>query len=107
MILTQTEVNMGRFYLHIREGDTLHVDDEGIELAGVDAAKEEALLSARQLLSDAIRHGRPSVPEAIIIADESGREVEVLPIAAALPEPLKQLVPAVPASSPTADSDDG
>jgi hypothetical protein len=41
-------------------------------------------------LADAIKAGRPKVPEALMIADEAGRTVEILPFSAALPELLKK-----------------
>jgi hypothetical protein len=60
---------MGRFYFHMQERGEVFPDEEGIELPGVDAAKQEALRSARDLLADAIRFGKPAVPEAVVIAD--------------------------------------
>ena len=48
----------------------------------------EALQSARELLSDAIEARRPKVPEELVIADEDGRALEVVPIATVLPTSL-------------------
>jgi hypothetical protein len=81
---------MGRFYFHIMKGDELIPDDEGTELPDVAAATREALKSARELLAEAIKVGKPKVPDALVIADEAGRTVEVLPLAAVLPEPFKK-----------------
>jgi hypothetical protein len=81
---------MGRFYFHMQERGQVFADEEGIELSGVDAAKQEALRGARELLADAIRFGKPDVPEAVVIADEAGRQLVRLPLAAILPEPLKR-----------------
>jgi hypothetical protein len=81
---------MGRFYFHLKEGNELIPDEDGIELPDVAAATREALLTARELLADAIKAGRPKVPEALMIADEAGRTVEILPFSAALPELLKK-----------------
>jgi hypothetical protein len=55
----------------------------------IDAAKEEALRCARELLANAIRGARAKVPDAVIIADEAGRTLEVIPVAAVLPDRLK------------------
>jgi hypothetical protein len=40
---------MPRYYFHIRDGDTLILDDDGCELADVEATKAEAFDSARDL----------------------------------------------------------
>jgi hypothetical protein len=81
---------MGRFYLHVKEGDEVFPDEEGIELPDVEAARREALLSARELVSQAIKAGRTTFPEAFVIADEAGRPLEVVSLAAVLPEALKK-----------------
>jgi len=38
-----------RYYFHIRDGDTLVFDDDGCELADLEAIRNEALQSARDL----------------------------------------------------------
>jgi hypothetical protein len=81
---------MGRFYLHIKAGGDLHCDEEGIELPSVDAARREALQTARELLADAIKAGKPTVPDALVIADKDGRTLEVVPLTSVLPESLKK-----------------
>jgi hypothetical protein len=64
---------MRRFYFHLRAGDELVPDEEGIDLPDLSAARREA---TRELLAEAIKDGRPEVPEAFVIADEEGREIE-------------------------------
>ena len=81
---------MARFYFHLQVGRNLVEDADGTELADVEAARQEAMLAARDLLSDAIRAGRPKVPQAFVIADEAGRKLDVVPLAAVLPEPFKK-----------------
>ena len=81
---------MGRYYFHLRQGDELIPDEEGTELPDVLAATREALQSARELLADAIKAGKPKVYDAFVIADEAGQTVEVLTFVAVLPEPLKK-----------------
>jgi hypothetical protein len=49
---------MGRFYFHVRAGDELTPDDEGMDLPDLSAAKREALLGARELLAEAIESGK-------------------------------------------------
>jgi hypothetical protein len=81
---------MGRFYFHVKEGNELVPDEDGIELPDIATATREALLAARELLAEAIRLGKPTAPESIIVADRSGRTLHVLPLIAILPEPMKK-----------------
>ena len=81
---------MGRFYFHLKAGDELVPDEEGIELPDVAAATREALLTARELLANAIKGGKVEVPEALVIADETGRTLGVLPLREVLPDPFKR-----------------
>jgi hypothetical protein len=91
IILTdENEAAMGRFYFHVRAGDRLILDEEGLDLPDCSAARREAILSARELLAEAITAGRPEVLEAFVIVDEDGREIDTVPLAAVLPENLKK-----------------
>jgi hypothetical protein len=49
----------------------------------------KAIISARELLANAIRSGRPLRADAFVIADEHGRELTFVPFLEALPERLK------------------
>jgi len=80
---------MGRFYFHLRDGAELIRDPEGADLRDAAEAKRMALLSARELLAEAIKSGKSRIPEAFVIADEAGRTLHVLPFVEVLPEPLK------------------
>jgi hypothetical protein len=88
-----SEGSMARFYLNIKDGSTIITDEEGIDLPNVEAAKTEALNCARWMLADAIRWDKPWVPEALLIADEAGRALAVVPLVAALPEALRRSAP--------------
>jgi hypothetical protein len=81
---------VGRFYFHLQAGNEVIQDDEGTDLPDLSAAQREALLAARELLADAIMHGKREVPEALVIADEAGRTLGVVPLSAVLPKPLKK-----------------
>ena len=81
---------MTRFYFHLSEGDQLIIDNEGLDLPDFSAAQREALLDARELLAEAIKSGKPEVPEALVIADEAGQELGTVPLATVLPRPLKK-----------------
>ena len=81
---------MARYYFHVKSGDTIETDDEGLELPDLSAAAREAELSARELLAEAIKARKPDVPEAVVITDELGTEVYSLPLVAVLPKTLKR-----------------
>jgi hypothetical protein len=78
---------MARFYFHLRTGDQIVPDVEGTELPDFPSAQREALLNARELLAEAIKSGKPEVAEALVIADEAGRALAVVPLAAVIPKP--------------------
>jgi hypothetical protein len=81
---------MGRFYFHVKEGNEMISDEEGIDLPDVATATQEALRAARELLAEAIKLGKPTSPEAIMIADETGETLQILPFVILLPEPIKK-----------------
>jgi hypothetical protein len=81
---------MGRFYFHLKDGVELIRDPEGADLRDAAEAKRMALVSARELLADAIKSGKSRVPEAFVIVDEEGRAIATVPLAIVVPEPLKK-----------------
>jgi hypothetical protein len=87
----QQEAGMGRFYFHLRSGEKVIADEEGSDLPDVAAAQLEALAAARYILADAIRAGTENIPEAFVIADSEGRELETVNLAAVLPERFRSL----------------
>ena len=48
---------MPRYFLHIRDGEKLIEDKEGIDLPSVTSAKDEAEQAAREILADKVRSG--------------------------------------------------
>jgi hypothetical protein len=60
-------------------------DDEGIELSGLDAARANAMASAREMVADNVRSDSGHPMETLFVTDESGREllsisaIDVLP----------------------------
>ena len=80
------EVAMSRFYFHLQAGGQVVPDDEGTDLPDLSAAQREAIQSAREMLADAIKSGKPEIAEAIVIADEAGRALAVVPFLAVLPK---------------------
>lgn len=69
---------MPRYYFHIRQGDILIRDPEGIEVAETEALEEEAVEAARDLLADGDLQGLDRREWLYEIADESGSTVLTL-----------------------------
>jgi hypothetical protein len=63
---------MPHFYLHLRDGDDLIEDPDGSDLPDVEAAKEEARVSARHILADRVRAGKLIGNQRFAIVDEVG-----------------------------------
>jgi hypothetical protein len=80
---------MAKFYFHLKTDGELVTDDEGLDLPSATEAAHAALQTARELLGEAIKYGKPNVPEAVVVADEAGRTVLELPFVEVLPGPLK------------------
>ena len=83
---------MGHFYFHLRAGEQLILDVEGLDLPSVSAARRVAIKSAREILAAAIRAGKAKVPDAFVISDEAGRALDMVPLMEALPESLKKAI---------------
>lgn len=79
---------MARFYFHMRRGAQIEQDTDGSEFADLSAARSEAYQSAREIVADAIRSSRTNLFDCFIIADESGRELETVPLRDTLPKGL-------------------
>jgi hypothetical protein len=92
---------MPRYYRHIRHGDELMEDPEGIELPGLDAARAEAIDGIRDLLGEAIRRGKDDLlDDAIVITDEAGQELMTIPFREGLPPRLQDALLAMMPSGP-------
>ena len=74
------------FYFHLQYNGGLSRDDEGSEFPTLSAAKEEARTTARNMLIEAIKFEHKSVPNALVVADDTGRTLHTLRFAAFLPE---------------------
>jgi hypothetical protein len=79
--LPQGALTMPTYYFHIRDGDTLILDDEGCELDDLEAIRNEALRSARDLhRQNATEQFFISSAPYISVCDEAGNEVLSQPI---------------------------
>ena len=79
---------MPHYYFHLRHGSQLTIDDEGQAFPDDDAARAEAEEAVREILAEATRNNG-DVPDAMVIADEGGREIASVAFADAVPAGLK------------------
>jgi hypothetical protein len=81
------------YYRHIRQGDQLIHDTDGVELADLDAARADALEGIRDILAEAIKRGNDvPIDDAIVITNKAGRELMTIPFSEALPPRLRGVV---------------
>jgi hypothetical protein len=69
---------MPRYFFHLRDHGTVHEDPEGTELSDDEAARAEALMTARDLLRIGQLSVRDWLARSYEIVDESGRLVAVV-----------------------------
>lgn len=79
---------MARYFLHLVDGDDVIGDPEGSDLPDIHAAREQALLSAREILAEAIKLGKQRIPKFVVAVSEYGNEVAVVDVKALLPASL-------------------
>jgi hypothetical protein len=80
---------MARYFLHLVDGDDVICDPEGSDLPSIAAAREQALLSAREILAEAIKSGAQRVPRFVVAVSEGGNEVAVIDVRAVVSSVLK------------------
>ncbi|PVE23776.1 hypothetical protein DC522_14350 [Microvirga sp. KLBC 81] len=83
ILLTQSRfvAAMPLYFLHIRSGDKLEMDPDGVELPGLAAARAEALKVARELLDEVADLGGNAVIE---ITDGTGETILTVPFSDAV-----------------------
>lgn len=63
---------MPRYYLNLYN-DVVTCDEEGVELADLESARDEAIRNIRDLMKEDLDKGRIALDHRIEIADEFGR----------------------------------
>ncbi len=77
---------MPQYFFHIRSGDDLVKDEEGLSLRNLKEAREEAVLSARDIVSEGVRAGTPiAFRNAVEVLDAEGTTVLIVTFAEAIP----------------------
>jgi hypothetical protein len=72
------EFLMARYFFHIRDGDRFIKDFEGQEFLSLDAAREDAVVSARQMMAEKVRQGEVIDGQVIEIWSEAGDCVDTV-----------------------------
>jgi hypothetical protein len=80
---------MPMYYFQQQDSGGVTEDPEGSELPDLTAARQYAVLSARELLASAIRFDT-AVPDRIFVVDENGNELLTVFITDVLPRSLKK-----------------
>jgi len=73
---------MPRYYFHVYDDDTA-LDDEGLDLPDLEAARREALAGARSLAAEQVIMGKLTLHHRIEVEDEARRPVLTLPFGSA------------------------
>jgi hypothetical protein len=69
---------MARYFFHIRDGDALICDEEGQELADLEAVHWEAKQSAREIIAERLRGAHKLGGDLIEVEDENGTIIEIV-----------------------------
>ncbi|TWF47535.1 DUF6894 family protein [Neorhizobium alkalisoli] len=75
-------MDITRYYFHMRDGQRYQEDPEGTECADPQAAHDEAVAAAREILALKVRNGE--LGQVFEITDEAGTIVERLPLKSVL-----------------------
>lgn len=75
---------MARYYFHIRDGDALIEDFEGVELTSIAIAKEEAEQAAREILAEKVKKGEVIDGQRFEINDSWGNQMLTVPFKSVL-----------------------
>ena len=72
---------MPRFYFHLRDGTDVLLDPEGVQLAGLEAVRGEAMRAARDTLAHGLQDGMLDLRPRIDIESADGVIVHSLALA--------------------------
>ena len=90
---------MPRYFFHLTDGKETVNNPEGMDLPGTAAAREEAMVLARDLKHGKVMPGRSWNGWMVSVVDQHGHEVEAVPIATCCSEHPNASNPTFSASS--------
>jgi hypothetical protein len=80
---------MSKFYINFQHSDRIAKDDEGQDLPGLEEAEAAAIMSAREILANDLKHASRNPLIAVFITNQNGVELARIAAKDILPEPLK------------------
>jgi len=89
---------MAHFYMRLRQGDQLLEPELGFH--DLEAARQAAINGAKALLSECIKTGHDPTEDAVLILDESRREVESIWLLDTLGRVVRDRVEQAPPDEP-------
>ena len=66
---------MPRYFFHLYN-DVIAMDDEGVDLPDLEAARANGIKEAREMMVETVSEGRINLSHRIDIADESGAVID-------------------------------
>jgi hypothetical protein len=73
LIQSDRQREMPLYFFHIKEGDEVLPDMEGVDHPDLEAARAEAIEAIRQIVSDAVRFGSPlGLDRELHVEDDAG-----------------------------------
>jgi uncharacterized protein DUF6894 len=84
-----SEDGVAKYFFHARDGARLINDVEGMDIPSSECARSQAVLTARELLADAIKSGSDCGFDAVVVADERGDEIASVRLTEILPKRLR------------------
>ncbi|UVC12586.1 hypothetical protein IHQ71_31070 (plasmid) [Rhizobium sp. TH2] len=75
---------MTRYFFHIRDGENLLEDEQGVELGSLEDARAEADRATREILIRNIKHGETLDARRFEVWDEEGVPHFILPFKSAI-----------------------
>ena len=75
---------MTQFFFHVRDGEDYLQDEEGVDLPDLDTAQHEAVLAAREMISEMVLKGQIIDGQTFEIADADGRILTVVSFKSAI-----------------------
>lgn len=70
---------MPHYYFHLRDGNDVIEDPEGSAFLNLQAARQEALATAREILAERVRTGQVVGGQQIDICDSKGHRLSTVP----------------------------
>jgi hypothetical protein len=70
---------MPRYFFNIVDDDRTIVDSQAVELADLDEVRQEAVTSARELISENVLRGGAPDGRRFVVTDETGTVVAEIP----------------------------